>query len=167
MAQKALLISVNDLKKKSIISGMTDADKILQYIEVAQDTYIHQFLGTDLYNKIQADIIADTLTGVYLTLVNNYIKDMLIWYSQATYLPFAAVTIGNGGIYKKVPENAEVISSSEQDKLIAKIMFTADFYTDRFLAYMCNNSTSFPEYTSNSDGDIHPDKDSTYSNWVL
>ena len=67
MAQKALFISVNDMKKKSIINGMTDDDKILQFIELAQDTYIHQFLGTNLYNKIQADIIADTLAGDYLT----------------------------------------------------------------------------------------------------
>ena len=32
---------------------------------------------------------------------------------------------------------------------------------------MCFNSTKFPEYTSNTDSDVYPDKDVNSSNWVL
>ena len=34
MSQKALFITVKDLKAKSIISGNTDADKLIHFIEV-------------------------------------------------------------------------------------------------------------------------------------
>jgi len=167
MAQKALFISVNDLKKKSIIDGMVDEDKIIQFIEVAQDTHIQRYLGTDLYEKLQADVIAGSLTGNYLILVDTYIKPMLIWYTQATYIPFSTIQIGNGGAFRRVPENAESVSKSDLDALIFKANETADFYTKRYLDYICNNSTLFPEYSTNTSGDIFPDKDSTYSNWVI
>ena len=36
MAQKALFITINDLKRKSIIDGNVDADKLIQFIEVAK-----------------------------------------------------------------------------------------------------------------------------------
>ena len=37
---KALFITIADLKAKSIIDGNTDADKLIHYIEVAQDNVV-------------------------------------------------------------------------------------------------------------------------------
>ena len=54
---KALFISVADLKKKSIINGNVDSDKIIHFIEIAQHIYIHQYLGTSIYDKLQSLII--------------------------------------------------------------------------------------------------------------
>ena len=51
MAEKALFITINDLKRKSIIDGNVDADKLIQFIEVAQDTHIQNYLGGKLYNR--------------------------------------------------------------------------------------------------------------------
>ena len=58
---KALFITVKDLKDRSIIDGNTDADKLIHYIEVAQDINIHQYLGTSLYDKLQELIISNTI----------------------------------------------------------------------------------------------------------
>lgn len=110
---KALFITLKELKRKSIFDGNLDADKLIQFVEVAQDTEIQQFLGTKLYEKLQTEIIADTLSGNYETLVNEYIKPMLIWYTQATYIPYAAYQISNGGIYKHNSENATSVDESE------------------------------------------------------
>jgi hypothetical protein len=89
---KALFITVKDLKDSSIISGNTDADKLIHFIEVAQDIHIQQYLGTRLYDKFQSLIIANTINDVanadYKALRDNYIKPMLIWFSQMEYLPF-------------------------------------------------------------------------------
>ena len=54
MANKALFISINDLKRKSIIGGDVDSDKLIQFIEVAQDTHIQNYLGGKLYDKLVA-----------------------------------------------------------------------------------------------------------------
>ena len=94
----ALFISRTDLVKNSIIDGNTDTDKFIQFIKIAQQIEIQNFLGTDLYNRISADIIAGTLTGDYLNLVNDYVQPMLIWWAQVSYLPYAAYQIKNGGV---------------------------------------------------------------------
>ena len=172
MAKKALFISIDDLKKKSIIDGNVDSDKILQFIEVAQDTHIQNYLGTNLYDKLQQLIvdaqINDVGNAIYKSLLDDYIKPMLIWYSQATYLPFSLFQVKNGGLYKHTSENAEVISKDDLDYIIQRTRDNAEFYTKRFLDYMCNNSTIYPEYLSNSNGDMYPDKDVNYTGgWLL
>ena len=51
---KALFITMTELKRKSIIDGALDTDKLIQFVEVAQDIHIQNFLGTKLYEKIQS-----------------------------------------------------------------------------------------------------------------
>ena len=163
----ALFISRTDLVKNSIIDGNTDTDKFIQFIKIAQEIEIQNYLGTDLYNKISADIIASTLTGDYLNLVNDYVQPMLIWWAQVSYLPYAAYQIKNGGVFKHTSENSESVSKSEVDYLVGKARDTAEYYTRRFIDYMSFNSSTFPEYNSNSDSDVYPDTDSLFNGWVL
>ena len=168
---KALFINVKDLKRKSIISGNIDGDKIIQFIEVAQDTAIQNYLGGKLYKKMQQLIVDNTLTDAanadYKLLLTDYIKPMLIWYTQANYIPFAAFTVSNGGIFKRSPENTNQASQEEISLLTAKVTDTADFYTRRFIDFMNFNSTLYPEYTGNQDNDMYPDREVNYTGFVL
>lgn len=163
----ALFISRTDLVKNSIIDGNTDTDKFIQFIKIAQEIEVQNYLGTDLYNKISADIIAGTLTGDYLNLVNDYVQPMLIWWAQVNYIPYAAYQIKNGGVFKHTSENSESASKSEVDYLVEKARNTAEYYTRRFIDYMSFNDNLFPEYRSNSDSDVYPDTDSLFNGWVL
>ena len=163
----ALFISRTDLVKNSIIDGNTDSDKYIQFIRIAQEIEVQNYLGTDLYNKISADIIAGTLSGDYLNLVNDYVQPMLIWWAQVNYIPYAAYQIKNGGVFKHTSENAESASRSEVDYLVQKARNTAEYYTRRFVEYMNFNSNLFAEYNSNSDSDVYPDNDSLFNGWVL
>ncbi len=164
---KALFITLKELKRKSIFDGNLDADKIIQFIEVAQDTEIQTYLGTKLYNKLQADIIGGTLTGNYKTLVDDYIKPMLIWYTQAAFIPYAAYQISNGGIYKHNSENATPVDQSEINSLASHATETAEFYTQRFMDHMNYNSSLYPEYISNQNDGMYPEKDVNFTGWVL
>ena len=163
----ALFISRTDLVKNSIIDANTDTDLFIQFIKIAQEIEVQNYLGTDLYNKISADIIAGTLSGDYLNLVNDYVQPMLIWWAQVNYIPYAAYQIKNGGVFKHTSENAESASRSEVDYLVQKARNTAEYYTRRFVEYMNFNSNLFPEYNSNSDSDVYPDNDSLFNGWVL
>ena len=163
----ALFIKRQDLVKNSILDGNVDTDKFIQYIKIAQEIHIRNYLGTDLYNKIASDIIAGTLSGDYLDLVNTYIQPMLIHYAMVDYLPFAAYQVKNGGVYKHTSENGESATKEEIDFLINKERDIAEYYTRRFIDYMSFNQASFPEYYTNSNDDIHPDTDATFNGWVL
>ncbi len=171
MAQKALFITINDLKRKSIIDGNVDADKLIQFIEVAQDTHVQNYLGGLLYKKLQALILAGTIDDAvnadYKTLLDDYVKPMLTWFTQSSYLPFAMYQISNGGVFKHRSENSETISLEEMRMMLAKVTETAEFYTRRFVDYMDYNSTLYPEYVSSTNGDMYPDKDVNFNSWVL
>ena len=163
-----LFITRTDLVKNSIIDGNTDTDLFIQFIKVAQEIEIKNYLGTALYDKISTDINSVSgLSGNYLTLVNKYVQPMLIWYAQAEYIPYAAYAIKQGGIYKHTSENAETVSKTEVDFLVQKARNTAEYYTNRFLDYMGANSNLFPEYSQNVGGDVYPSSDGLFNGWVL
>ena len=169
---KALFISVAELKKKSIIDGNVDSEKILQYIEISQDINIQNYLGGKLYKYMQKIIVNGTIgnpeNANYKLLLDDYIKPMLIWYTQATYLPFSMFQISNGGTFKHRSENSDTVSKEEMDYLVQKAKDTAEFYTRRFMDYICNNSNLYPEYNNNDSEDMYPDKDVNYSGgWFI
>ena len=164
---EALLIGRKNIIKFTSMSGGVDTDKFIQYVKIAQDKHAQGFLGTDLFHAIQTKIKAGNLTGDYLALVNDWVAPALIHWSMVEYLPFAAYTIANKGIYRQSSENADNASKDEVDFLVQKERDFAEYYTRRFVDYMCFDSTKFPEYNSNSGADIYPDKDSNTSSWVL
>ena len=169
---KALFISIADLKAKSIIDGNTDADKLIHQIEVAQDMHIQNYLGGRLYEKLQDLILSGEIDDVdnsdYKALRDDYIKPMLIWFTQLEYLPFAMFKIDNGGINKHRGQESDTVDFRDVDRMQSKITDRAEFYTKRFLDYICFNTQKFPEYNNNSNGDMYPDKDAdSFSSFVL
>lgn len=163
----ALFISRDELVKFTALNGNIDTDNFVQWIKLAQDIHIQNYLGTDLFNKINTDLVANTLSGNYLMLLNVYIKPMLIHWSMVEYLPFAAYTIANKGVYKHGSENSSNVDKSEIDFLVEKERSIAQSYTRRFIDYMSFNNNLYPEYNSNSNADVFPSKESDFVGWVL
>lgn len=164
---KALLITRDDIIRFTAVNGGVDTDKFIQFVSIAQDIHIQSMLGTQLLEKIQSDIIADNLVDPYLSLLTTYIKPCLIHFGMVEYLPHAAYTVANKGVYKHGSENSETVSKEEVDFLIEKQRQTAMHYKERFIDYVCNNSNLFPEYYSNSGSDMFPDQDTNMTGWVL
>ena len=164
---EALLITRDDIVRYTALNGNVDTDKFLQFIKIAQDIHIQNYLGSKLFQKIQADIIAGTLSGNYLSLVTTYVKPMLVHWAMVEYLPFAAYTIANKGVYKHSSENAENVDKNEVDYLLEKERSIAQHYTERFIDYMSFNQTLFPEYRANINNDMFPDTNNNNIGWYL
>jgi hypothetical protein len=164
---EALFITRDDIVKFTALNGNVDTDKFIQFVKIAQDIHIQNYLGTKLFQKLQADIIAGTLSGNYQTLVVTYVKPMLIHWGMVEYLPFAAYTIANKGVYKHSSENAENVDKNEVDYLLEKERNIAQNYTQRFIDYMSFNQQLFPEYRSNKNNDIFPDSMNNNIGWYL
>jgi hypothetical protein len=163
----ALWIKREDLVRQTALGGNVDTDKFIQFIKIAQEIHIQNYTGTKLYDKISDDIIAGTLANPYLALVNDYLQPMLIHFAMVEYLPFAAYTIANGGVYKHTSENSTSVEKNEVDFLVEKERNIAQYYTDRFITYMSYNQATFPEYYLNNNADVFPDTDANFSSWVL
>ena len=167
MATK-LFITPNDLKQNTIINGNVDTDLFIEFIKIAQQMHVQNYLGTQLYNAITTKIQNSTLTGDYLDLVTDYIQPMLIHYAMVDYLPFANYQIRNGGVFKHRTENSESTTKDELDLLVQKHRTFADFYTKRFVDYMgIYASSMFPEYWQNRNDDMYPDRNPSSVSWVL
>jgi len=164
---EALLITRQDIVKFTSLNGNVDVDNFIQYIKIAQDTDLQNYTGTKLLDKIKADIIAGTLTGNYLTLTTVYLKPMLIHLAMKFYLPFAAYTISNKGVYKHNSENSTNVEKKEIDFLVEKETQIAQHYTERFINYISYNNNLFPEYNANSNGDMFPDTNNNFTGWYI
>ena len=168
---KALFITTDDLRRKSIIGGAVDADKFVQFIEVAQDIHIQNYLGTKLYDKISSLIVNDTIddagNAVYKTLLNDYLTPMLIWFAQSDYYMFASYQVSNGGVFRHRSESSETPSMQEIKSLVDSSRDKAEFYVRRFLDYMDNNNNSYPEYNDVNEDGMYPDKNENFNGWVL
>ncbi len=171
MAATPLFINRTDLVRNSIIDGNVDTDKFVQFIKLAQEIHVQQYMGTELYTEIGGLISDGTIddggNAKFKTLLNDYIAPMLIWFAQVDYIPFAAYQIRNGGVFKHSSETAETVSKGEVDYLVEKARTNAEWYTRRFIDYMAFNQSSFPTYTSNSNNDLSPSQDATFNGWVL
>tara|TARA_R110002153_G_scaffold191591_1_gene344651 strand:+ start:122 stop:637 length:516 start_codon:yes stop_codon:yes gene_type:complete len=169
---KALFITTQDIKRYSVLSGNVDPDKFIYMVEIAQDTEIQNYLGTVLLEKLQALIIAGTVNDpanlAYKTLLETYVKPMTIYWALVLYMPFAAYTIANGGVYKHTSESSETVSKDEVDYLAEKYRDIAQFYTNNFINFMVYNQTTYPEYNANTNDDTYPDTASAdFGGWVL
>lgn len=162
-----LFISENKLKESTAINMNVDVDLLLPYVLQAQKLYCEPKLGTDLYQKLEADITAGTLTGAYKTLVDDYISFMLVNYAFYHCIPFLRFKVENGNIYSKTSETGNALSTEESQHLREEVLNTAQYYTERLIEYLCNNTGSFPEYSTNTGADISPDTNAYYAGMNL
>jgi len=142
-----LLLRANDLPKLTKLSGNIDVDNLTPFIYTAQKNEIRRILGIPLYNKIVADFETDALADLYLTIYEEFVVDMLVYYSASHYVQFGSFQISNGGIYRHVPENSSAVDEPEISKLITRYNMLGAAVELVFKDWIKDNSV--PEYTSN------------------
>jgi len=161
----ALFITRNDIIKKTPLQGSIDADRLLPFVQTAQEKYILNLLGTVLYYRLQADIEAQTpFTGYYLDLMNDHIKPTLIWYTVVEYLPFSGVQFKSEGAVRHESEQSKAVGKNEIDYLLQKAMSNADYYATRMQNYLISYSNEIPEYYQSvgNQTQIYPDMGNAY-----
>ena len=155
--QHTLYISATRLKKDSAMGGSVDDNLMMPYILLAQDMYILPILGTDLDAKLKSEIQADTLAGDYKTLVEDYIQKALVQFAFAELAPFMRLRFVNNAIVIMGSTDQSSSATYEDIKpLIDRAQDAAEFYRQRTIDYLRDNSSSFPEYSSNSGADLDP-----------
>ena len=166
-----LLISEQKLKDSTAINLNVDVNILLPYVLQAQTLYIEPKLGTQLYEHIkgliQAGTISDAGNVAYKTLLDDYISFVLVNYSFYHAIPYLRFKVENGNIYSKTSENGTALSTEESQSLREEISNTAQYYTERLIEYIRNNTSDFPEYSTNSGADVNPDKNAYYNGMNL
>lgn len=139
-----LLITPQEMIKNSILDGNIDVDKYRFCIEQVQLSTIEPLLTTDLYNKILTDAEAEDLTGVYLTIYNDFVVPILKHEAVAQYIEICSYMVANGGLFKHTADNKEVVNNQEARTLAGKYSNIAQSYVIRWNKFICK--TSVTEY---------------------
>ena len=161
--QHTLFISTDRLKRDSALGGSCDDNLLLPYILMAQDRYILPILGTDLNAKLISDIQGGSLTGNYLTLLQTYIQPALVQFSFSVVLPFLRLRMVNNSIVTMSSEQGSSVAHEDLKPLINASMDQGEFYRERLIDYIQNNTSSFPEYSSNTGSDLNPTTQNYYA----
>ena len=164
---KAILITNDDIKRFSPISGNLDDDKLSIYIEIAQEVHVQNYLGTKLYEAIQTYALTDTMPASYDLLIEKYVKPMLMRWALVEYMPFAAYTISNNGVFKHNSENSSDVTKEEIADLTLKYTQLAKHYTKRLIEFLCHKSVDYPEFNTNVGADMRPSRNESYGGLYL
>ena len=166
-----LFISEERLKDSTTIGLNVDPALLLPYIKQAQKLYVETKLGTDLNQKLKDLIVAGTVNNVgneaYATLLNDYIAEVLPSYCLWMAVPFLRYKIENGNIFSKTSENGNALSTEESQHLRNEVLNTAEYYMERMIDYIRNNTASFPDFSTNSGADVSPSSENYYNGMNL
>ena len=163
----ALFINRNDIIKNTPLQGAIDADALLPFVRTAQDKYLKNLLGTILFDYLQAQIVAnnvDNLSIYYRDLLDDYVKNTLMWYSAVEYIPFSSVQFKSNGAVKQQSEQGIAPSKSEIDYLKTQAQNNADYYALRLQNYLIAYSNNIPQYLQSigNQTQIYPDQSNQY-----
>jgi hypothetical protein len=163
----ALFINRNDIIKNSPLQGAIDADALLPFVRTAQDKYLKNLLGTVLFDYLQAQIVANTVSTLsvyYKDLLDDHIKYTLLWYACVEYIPFSSVQFKSNGAVKQQSEQGIAPAKSEIDYLKQQSQNNADYYALRLQNYLIAYSQFIPQYLESvgNQTQIYPDQSSQY-----
>lgn len=137
MSTIKLMIQPADVIALTQLDGNIDNDNLKPIIYAAQTTHLKAFLGLKLYTKIYTDFADDALSGEYLIIFDEYIKDFLSYYSSALFVDFGGYKISENGLHKIAGENMTSLSETETSTLSLK-----------FTKLVANVEANFKEYVS-------------------
>ena len=162
-----LFITRNDIIKNTPLQGAIDADKLLPFVRTAQDKYLLDLLGTVLFDYLQAKIADNTfgtLNVYYQDLMDDHIKNTLIWYSAVEYIPFSSISFKSEGAVKHLSDQSVSPGKNEVDYLKQQAQQNADYYATRLQNYLISYSNQIPQYLESvgNQTQIYPNMANTY-----
>ena len=138
MSQVTLMIEPADVIALTPFDGNIDVDNLKPMIFIAQTTHLKSFLGLNLYNKIYNDFVAETLTGVYQTIFEDYIKDFLSYYTSSLFVDFGGIKVSENGLHRVSSENLTSLDSADSEKLSLKYVTLIAGVEANFKEYICD-----------------------------
>jgi hypothetical protein len=155
-----LFIDDEYLKTYTPLGKSIDVDQIYPFIQEAQDIYTQDLLGTPLYNYLEYKLYSGlTFSTAYfiqqeIDLINIASKALAYWTIYLA-LPHLAIQIRNIGVARATSDNTTVSTVQELKYIREEMQNLAEFWNQRVVNFLCENSTYFPLYGAASD-DMYP-----------
>lgn len=144
------LITVNQIKNKSLINGNADAQKLGIMIERAQDLYLREILGAEFYTHL---LSAVTYTANEQTLIDDYIFKFVMVRTEIEACVHFNWDIRNKSVGASNDQYAQAGDWQSIDKLKNDLNKQAYLYRNMLVKYLNDNKTLFPLYDAKCDSE--------------
>ena len=111
------------------------------------DAQIRVLKGTmcaSLYDEVYTQFLSDTLTAENQTLLEDYIKPLLVFASYSNYLVMAGKRSTATGIVKVVGDNLEQVTREELKDIKTAIEHSQDTYQNNLSNFLECNTDVYP-----------------------
>lgn len=159
---KVLFVSEQVLKSKTAINENVDTGELRFCIETAQDINIQETLGQELYDKLQFEVSANTLSGDYKYLLDTYVVPATIQWSYYHGLDNFFVKWMNVGLVQNRTEQGSNIDYKTFQFLKNNARSTAQFFDQNMRRYLCAYASLYPQFNQVPIGKILPKRTSAY-----
>lgn len=144
------IISEEKLREFTDINDNLDSKLIKNAVREAQDIYLQRLTGTSLYEYILEQIDADTLSGNYKTLVDDFIQPMLIYAAYWEALDAIYTRPRNNGLIQPTGgENSEKADATMYNRKRQMCENKMEYYSERLTNYLIQNQNDFPQLNDN------------------
>lgn len=163
------LIGQEYIRQNSPVTFNVQDKELFSHINTAQEVYTKKLLGSDFYEFLTLEYSAQTLSGNYVTLIEDYVKPQVLWRTISYALPWISANLRGQGVVVGTDENALAATESNVRTLRKEADDRAEFQEDLLWKYLCKNRNLFPEFKQQNDSLISPLKDNTnlYDGGVL
>lgn len=151
-----IFIDENYLKDYTQLTDAVDPELMYPAALAAQDMYVQPYVGDALMRKLKTDAENDTLAGDYATLVNDYLRKPLVWWTMVELVDDLYVRWDNAAPQIRINDETNQIEQSDLKRARERCRSKAEYYTQRMVDWLCVNGSSMPEYNSNTAPDRSP-----------
>jgi hypothetical protein len=169
MTNFVYFISTSYLKDNSAINENVDDKLLKSAIKEAQEIYIRDIIGSGLYDELQTQAFAGTLTANNTTLLDSYIAPCLKYYTITESMLPMTFKLMNKSVATRQAENATAITIDELTLIEQRFRDKAEYYANRLRDYLRENTNTYPLFLNPGSGfdTIRPKNTAFYGGFYL
>lgn len=162
MIYNVLLISEQKLKDNSPINDNVDSSEMRYAIQMAQNIFVQESLGTNFYEQILEQVQNGDINQIQhiknKELLNNFIQPMLIAFAYYLVLDNFFVKFVNIGLQQFRSEQSSNIGIKEFQYLKTEAKQRAEFLDNLLRRHLVFNNADYPAYTlTTNNGQLIPE----------
>lgn len=148
MTQDVLWMTEDYFKENSVLNDNVDWRLVQPIMIMCQDRYLHPILGTDLFDTIADEIYAGSVSAENQTLLNLYIRKVILYYTIAELGMVLKYRLNNKGVMVKNSENSQPASLEEIQAFQNYWNKNAEWWAERTTKFLRENAstTSYADY---------------------
>ena len=158
-------VSETYIRENTPVNANVDIKDLLPNIKPASDMFIMPILGTNFYTTLLNSYSAMTLNANEEILV-SYIKPFLAYKTIEISIPWLTYQVKNKGPQSQTGDFSSNIDNSTMYYLKKELENRSEWYSQRLVNYLCDNSSLFSGYTNNNSTDLSPDNSATYDSGI-